>query len=140
MARGLMQMVIWIVPTVALLALALWYLRRKPSVEGMQDGKSPKHHVYYFFMPSCGYCNQFNPEWDIFVQKMKGDSSVALHKIDISDPSNAEQTDKFSVSGVPDIRLVSEKKEHKYGGERKADALLEAVKCLKSSNPDSCMS
>jgi thiol-disulfide isomerase/thioredoxin len=89
--------------------------------EGFENGAG---NVMYFFMPECGHCQKFNPEWEK-LQKMVDDNraSLKLTKIDGTDDANKDLVDQYNVKGFPTIILEYGNKSTPYDGERTADAV-----------------
>lgn len=95
----------------------------KKSREGFEGGVG---NLMYFFMPGCGHCEQFNPEWE----KLQGlvdtnRASLKLTKIDGTDDANQALVDQYVVKGFPTIILEIGGKATPYDGkERTADAVF----------------
>ena len=89
--------------------------------EGFENGAG---NVMYFFMPECGHCQKFNPEWEK-LQKMVDDNraSLKLTKIDGTDDANKDLVDQYNVKGFPTIILEYGNKSAPYDGERTAEAV-----------------
>ena len=106
---------------VVLLAVFL-YAFFKAKKEGFENAAG---NLMYFYMPECGHCKQFNPEWEK-LQKMVDDkrAPLKLNKIDGTDDANKALVEQYSVNGFPTLILEYGSKPHTYDGERTADAVF----------------
>ncbi len=105
---------------VVVLLILLWFILHTDS-ECLYVG--PYTNVYYFFSPSCSYCQAMMPEW----QKFDANVIETIHteKIDITNPANADDVAKYGVTTVPFIIKINNSNVEVYHGERTADALNE---------------
>lgn len=86
-----------------------------------------KKLVYYFYKQSCPFCKDVSNEWD-FVEKSFSGTNVLCKKIDISDSTNMEISQKFNVNAVPTIIKVDENDiQHKFIGTRKSADIIEWI-------------
>lgn len=89
--------------------------------EGFENGTAT---LMYFFMPECGHCKKFNPEWEKLQAKVDTDRApVRLNKIDGTQDVNKEVVNQYNVRGFPTLILEKGNKPHLYDGERTADAV-----------------
>jgi thiol-disulfide isomerase/thioredoxin len=87
--------------------------------EHFQSGKTAT--VNYYFLPTCKYCMEFNPEWDKFVPEAEK-KGIKVNKIDGSSGSVPE-----NVKGFPHVDIVVNGTAHEFEGERTAANLLAQV-------------
>lgn len=82
-------------------------------------------NLMYFYMPECGHCKKFNPEWEK-IQPMvdNGRIPMKLNKIDGTDDANKDLVKQYEVNGFPTIILEIGNTPHTYTGERTADAVV----------------
>lgn len=101
--------------------LVLAFLRAKR--ESFESGAGT---ILYFYMPECGHCKKFNPEWEK-MQPMVDDKRLPLklNKIDGTQDSNKDLVNQYGVQGFPTIILEIGNNSHKYDGERTAAAVLD---------------
>lgn len=80
--------------------------------------------ILYFYMPGCGHCEKFNPEWEK-LQKLVDDNRAPLRlsKLDGTDDANKAVAEQNGVKGFPTIVLEFGGKSKTYDGERTADAV-----------------
>eukprot|EP00054_Salpingoeca_dolichothecata_P014451 m.81694 g.81694 ORF g.81694 m.81694 type:complete len:489 (-) comp20997_c0_seq2:59-1525(-) len=87
-----------------------------------------------FYAPWCGHCKSLAPKWDKLGEKLKGEDSVIIAKIDAT--AN-DYPSYFPVRGYPSIFWVpagSKKSPKKYEGGRELEDLVKYVK-ENASNP-----
>ena len=91
--------------------------------EGFENGAGK---VLYFYMPECGHCQKFNPEWEK-LQKMVNEkrAPLTLNKVDGTDDANKDLVNQYNVKGFPTIILEFGNKSSVYDGERTASAVYE---------------
>ncbi len=92
------------------------------KMEKFQGGKN-KVTVNYYFLPQCGYCKQFNPEWEKFTSMAS--SLATINKIDGSKGDVPSY-----VKGFPHVEFVKDGKPEEYTGDRTANALMDKLKSL----------
>lgn len=102
---------------VLLLAAVVFFWCRKEKF-------SSKPTLTYYYLPSCGWCKEFTPEWEKFV-KMAPDT-IVTNKVDGS--SSSPDIEKYKIKGFPHIQLVKDDKVTVFEGERTADTLMKFVK------------
>jgi len=90
--------------------------------EGFENGAG---NVMYFYMPECGHCKKFNPEWEK-LQKMVDNerAPLTLNKVDGTDDANKDLVNQYNVKGFPTIIIEFGNKSTVYDGERTADAVF----------------
>ena len=89
--------------------------------EGFENGAAT---LMYFFMPECGHCKKFTPEWEKLQTKVDTDRApVRLSKIDGTQDANKEVVNQYNVRGFPTVILEKGDESHVYDGERTADAV-----------------
>ena len=109
--------VIVIVSVVFLLGLLVLFTCRKEMF-------SSKPTLTYYFLPTCGWCTKFNPDWEKFV-KMAPDT-IVTNKVD---GSNSPDIEKYNIRSFPHIQLVkSDGKVLIFEGDRTVEKLMEFVK------------
>lgn len=84
--------------------------------------------VNTFFMPGCGHCTAFKPEWKKFCENKP--SYVKTNEY--SSDKNMDKCEEYNVSGFPTIILERDGKREQYNGERTADALTAACSTMAS--------
>ena len=77
-------------------------------------------HVYWFHKPTCPYCVEMQPAWDLFTSGRPG--SVKVHKVDKDE--NPDLAKNFNVTTVPHIVKVKNGVREVYTGDRSAEDLL----------------
>lgn len=92
------------------------------------EGFESKVVVSYFYLPGCGWCKKFDPEWERFVEMVKTEKiDVEVRKINAEEAR--DEVKKENIQGFPHIHLKTKAgKRMDYEGERKAEALIEFVK------------
>lgn len=92
------------------------------------EGFESKATLSYFYLPGCGWCQKFNPEWDRFVELIKEeDVDVMVRKVNAEEAR--DEVEKEKIQGFPHIHLKKASGERvDYEGERTAEALIEFVK------------
>lgn len=82
--------------------------------------------ILYFYMPGCGHCMKFNPEWEKLQPMIDSKRMpLRLNKIDGTHDGNTDIVNQYSVQGFPTIILEVGSKSFTYNGERKAESLLD---------------
>lgn len=79
--------------------------------------------LVYFYMKTCTYCNQFEPEWTKIENLVKSEnkySGLKLKKIDLQSTEGKEYKD---VSGAPTLMVLPSKE--MYEGNREAKLILD---------------
>ena len=92
------------------------------------EGFESKVSLSYFYLPGCGWCQKFNPEWDRFVELVKSEKiDVQLRKVNAEEAR--DEVSKEKIQGFPHIHLKNPDGERvDYEDERNAEALLKFVK------------
>jgi thioredoxin-like negative regulator of GroEL len=101
---------------VFLLAIIAFFWCRKETF-------SSKPTLTYYYLPSCGWCTEFTPEWEKFV-KMAPDT-IVTNKVD---GSNSPDIEKYKIKGFPHIQLVKDGKVTVFEGDRTIENLMKFVK------------
>lgn len=119
--------------TVLLVIFIVAFVRAKK--EGFQGGSAT---LMYFFMPECGHCKKFTPEWEKLQGKVdENRAPLRLTKIDGTEEANKEIVNQYNVRGFPTIVLELGAKSHTYDGERTADAVYAwAMKLVEDKKND----
>jgi len=73
--------------------------QQRPQVQ-----QTPLITVLYYSMPQCGYCEQFNPEWDNFVDAVR-DPRIFTKKL-ICDGSQESMQQCQGVNGFPTVKII----------------------------------
>ncbi|KAG5185005.1 protein disulfide isomerase [Tribonema minus] len=91
-----------------------------------------------FYAPWCGHCKALEPKWDEVAQKLEGDKSVVIAKMDAT--ANEVDHPGVDVQGFPTLLFFpagDKSNPVTYEGEREVDFLLKFVKeNAKSAAPD----
>jgi thiol-disulfide isomerase/thioredoxin len=89
-------------------------------ISTQEEFDNPSKMTYYY-MEKCKYCKEFNPVWDDFVKKYKG--NLVLKKISNTDAGN--DLDKYDIQSFPTVVLSNDKGEFKkFEGDRTVDGLM----------------
>lgn len=81
-----------------------------------------KPTLTYYFLPSCGWCTKFNPDWEKFV-KMAPDT-IVTNKVD---GTVSPDIKKYNIKSFPHIQLVKDDKVIIFEGERTVENLMKFV-------------
>ena len=105
-----------------ILVIVFLYAFMRAKKEGFENGAG---NIMYFYMPECGHCKKFNPEWEK-LQKMVDDkrAPMTLNKVDGTDDANKDLVNQYNVKGFPTIILEFGNKSSVYNGERTAEAVF----------------
>ena len=83
--------------------------------------------VTYYFMPSCGWCKKFNPEWGTF-QATSDPTQIKAEKVDATTPDGQKAASAAGVTGYPTVIIqVPGNDPITYSGERTAAALNDYI-------------
>lgn len=129
MAKTDEKCIVFVVISIIFIAILIYVFTRS-RVEGYRPTtiKDPinrqRFMLYYFYHPSCGYCQQFNPVWDELSKKYH---SSNLRKIDATDSANENLTFYYNVTAYPTIILVSGNKNKRYSGNRSIDDIQKFI-------------
>lgn len=83
--------------------------------------------LYYFYIPTCGFCKQFTPSWIEVVNKLKNLNIVTLRAIDATKPENETLAFYYNISHSPTVILVTPDKNIEYDGNRDPNDLYNFV-------------
>lgn len=81
--------------------------------------------VKYYYLPGCGWCQKFMPEWAKF-EKLAKEEGFQTEKVNAQE--NAEEVSKKGITAFPTVHIVKGGKATEYNGERTAEDLLKATK------------
>lgn len=82
-------------------------------------------NLMYFYMPECGHCKKFNPEWEKLQSSVDAERvPMKLNKIDGTDDANKDLVKQYNVNGFPTLILEIGSTPYIYDGERTAEAVL----------------
>lgn len=85
-----------------------------------------KTKVTYYFLPGCGWCQKFMPEWEKFV-KLAKEEGIETEKVNAQE--NAEDVTKKGITAFPTIHVgKGGSKPVEYNGDRTAEDLLKFAK------------
>lgn len=104
-------------------ALAVLYMLMK-----RREGFESSVIVRYYFLPGCGWCERFNPEWDAFEKQLAEDKKIKpeLNNIKTEKINGKEQ--EVPVQGFPTVHIVDKNgKAEEYKGNRTASDLMKKV-------------
>jgi thioredoxin-like negative regulator of GroEL len=76
----------------------------------------------YYFLPTCGWCKKFDPEWEKFVKMAP--ETITTQKVDGNISPDVE---KYGIKSFPHIQLVKGDKVVVFEGDRTTDNLLKFV-------------
>ena len=105
------------------LLMGIYFLMGGRFIEKFTGGDNTK--VVYYYLPGCGWCQKFMPEWDKF-EKMAKDNGIEAKKVNAQE--NADEVSKKGITAFPTVHIIKGGKETEYTGDRTADALLTAAK------------
>lgn len=137
----------WLGPVVLLsivfIGIVIFIIVSKPYVERFSnsdqkeavqtargDKKSSSIIFYYFHKKGCGYCQDFNEEWEKLNKEISSNNdlkNVELRKINVAEEN--ELSKKYDIKGVPTLILqVNSQKAIEYNGKREVKNILEFLK------------
>lgn len=108
---------------VLLLLVGLYFLMGGKLIEKFTGEDKPK--VVYYFLPGCGWCQKFMPEWEKFTKLAKTEG-METQKVNAQE--NAEEVTKKGITAFPTIHVVKDGKPTEYNGDRTAEDLLKFAK------------
>jgi thioredoxin-like negative regulator of GroEL len=109
--------IIIVVSCIALLlgVVAFVVIARKEMFES-------KPVLSYYYLPTCGWCTKFNPEWEKFVKIAP--ATISTQKVD---GTSSPDIEKYKIKSFPHIQLVKGDKVKIFEGERTSDNLMKFV-------------
>jgi thiol-disulfide isomerase/thioredoxin len=112
-----------------------WY----NNIENFDKTKS-KIIIYNFNTTWCGWSKKFQPEWNIFMNKVKEDKSLNLNiisnnqrdveAIDVKCDDKNELCKKYNVPGYPYVLILKDDKQIEYKNGRTSNELISYVLTL----------
>jgi thiol-disulfide isomerase/thioredoxin len=91
------------------------------------EGFESKVVLSYFYLPSCGWCKKFNPEWDKFVAMVEKDKlDIVTRKVNAEEAK--EEVMKEKIEGFPHVHIVKDGKRKDFEFNRTAEDLMKFVK------------
>lgn len=108
---------------ILLLLIGIYFLMGGRLIEKFTGADKTK--VVYYYLPGCGWCQKFMPEWDKFV-KLAKENGIDTEKVNAEE--NAEEVSKKGITAFPTVHIVKGGKPTEYNGDRTSDALLAAAK------------
>ncbi len=119
---GKLKMPTLIIAVLILAALVGLYMFLKKTREGFQSEVT----VRYYFLPTCSWCNKFNPEWEAFVNNLEQDKKLKPELAVVKTEKVDGSTNKVPVEGFPTVHLIDKQgKVQEFTRERTATALME---------------
>lgn len=106
----------------ALIGYLLYIIANREKFES-----APAATITYYFLPTCGWCTKFTPDWEAFEKKVK-DEKVAIATKKVDGSTNAKEVEKYKIKGFPHIQIVKGDKVTVFEGERSVDNLMDFVK------------
>lgn len=106
-----------------LLLLVVVYVLMGGKIREKFSNDQPK--VTYFFLPECGWCKKFMPEWEKF-EALAEKEGVKATKVNAQE--KADVVTKKGITSFPTVIVEKSGKESEYSGERTAEDLLKFVK------------
>lgn len=120
---GKLAMPTLIIVVVMLLALVALYMYMKK-----REGFASQIVVKYYYLPECGWCLKFKPEWEQFVKNLEADKKVNPKLASVKTEAIDGSSVQVPVQGFPTVHIVAGNgTPEEYKGERTATALMEAV-------------
>ncbi len=98
---------------VVLLILVLYY-------NSTSNNNLKYDNVLLFYREDCSFCEIFKPEW-VKIEKALGSRAK---KYNIANKELSSLVEKYGITGVPTIILLSNDKYKTYDGDRKADNII----------------
>ena len=117
------KILIAVLVIVIVIVLGILLKRKLEKFDG--DGQNTVT-VKYYFSPTCGWCNKFKPEWEIF-QATADPSLITCNPIDATDPNNKSAATADNVTGYPTIIIVKNGNQVQYTGDRTAAAINDFI-------------
>jgi thiol-disulfide isomerase/thioredoxin len=91
------------------------------------EGFAANPVLSYYFLPTCGWCQKFNPTWEKMQIEAKNQGmSIQFKKINGEEA--AAEVEAKGIQGFPTLRLEIHGKDLEYDGERSVEAILAFVK------------
>ncbi len=115
MPKRVATKVVIFVSVAVLLGIMALFACRKEMFES-------KPTLSYYFLPTCGWCTKFNPEWEKFV-KIAPDT-IATQKVD---GTTSPDIEKYKIKSFPHIQFVKGDKVIIFEGERTSDKLMKFI-------------
>ena len=114
-----------------LLLLGLAYLLQRKKKEAFENAKVV---LTYYYLPSCGYCQQFKPVWSAFMREIANNKSIMVREgksaeekewkaIDGSKPENAAEVREKGITGFPTVIKTENGKDVTFEGDRTVENL-----------------
>ena len=91
------------------------------------EGFESKATLSYFYLPSCGWCQKFNPEWEKFAKAVT-DEKIPITVRKVNAEENKEEVEKEQINGFPHVHLVKDGKRKDFEFNRTASDLMKFVK------------
>lgn len=108
---------------VLLVLVGVYFLMGGKLIEKFTGAEKTK--VIYYYLPGCGWCQKFMPEWDKFVELAKA-AGIETEKVNAQE--NAEEVTKKGINAFPTVHVVKGGKATEYDGERTAEEILKFAK------------
>jgi thiol-disulfide isomerase/thioredoxin len=84
--------------------------------------------ISYYYLPQCGWCKKFTPNWEKFEEQVKKENlPVTTRKVDASDSENEKEVSEKGITGFPHVQMNNGKEEVAYDGDRTVADLLKFV-------------
>lgn len=80
--------------------------------------------VTFYFLPGCGWCEKFEPEWEKF-EKLAKEKGILTRKVNAKEETDEVQ--QKGITGFPTVIITKNGKETDYQGDRTAEDLLKAA-------------
>lgn len=116
--------VLLILVVVLLVLVGVYFLMGGSLIEKFTGEDKTK--VTYYFLPGCGWCQKFMPEWEKFENLAKKDG-IVTEKVNAQE--NADEVTKKGITAFPTVHVAKGgSKPAEYTGERTAEDLLKFAK------------
>jgi len=97
------------------------------------EGSTVTVTVTYYFMEGCPHCKSMMPEWQKFEGMAdKSNGAIVAKKVSADEDEQKIAKARPKVSGFPTIHISYNGKVEEYQGERKASAIMAAVKKMQA--------
>ena len=84
--------------------------KRKSKTKKRKSNK--KIPLYYFWMNGCGWCENFNPTWELLTEKFN--KKINMIKYEMDEPGVSSKLKEYNVTSFPTIILVKNNKPIKF--------------------------
>ena len=120
MAVGKNMKLVLALAVILVLLIGVYFL-----MGGRLEGFNTPTTVTFYFLPGCGWCDKFKPEWAKFKPLAEKEG---IKTVEVNANEQKELVEKKGITGFPTIKVEKNGKEVDFTGDRTADALLAFAK------------